>query len=236
MYSTVITSHATSVIHPVPQPVNYAVNPGTSRAFAASQFENRELTAGEYSIPVKLEGGSAQDPTLSGYETPNFINTGEKVLPKSNIHAAPQPILSPEVHMEQIVQEDIKNFISQFDNAKDKADRIKVLLEGKHRLSEESKSLASQVEVEIKELLDAKEVAVRLFKLLGNYENKLRKDQLSNLKLADEITVKNILRDKLHRELQGFRTSPGEYLELEKINPADISGVIQNVKNKLGLY
>jgi hypothetical protein len=236
MYSTIINRHSTSVIHPVPQPVNYAVNPATTSAFENSQTESAQLTPGAYSIPVKLQGGAVQDPTMSEYETPNFIHTGEKITPVGNIHEAPKFQLSPETNMQKVVQQDIKDFISQFDNAKDKADRIKVLLEGKNRLSEESKSLALQVENEVKELLDAKEVAVRLFKLLGNYENKLKKNVLSNLKLADEITVKNILRDKLHREIQGFRTSPGEYLELEMINPADVTQVIQTIKNKLGLY
>jgi hypothetical protein len=231
MYSTVITSHPTSVIHPVPQPVNYAVQQGTAGAFAHPE-PAAPLTPGAYSIPVKIEGGAINDPTLSGYETPNFIHKGEKRLPASNIHAPPS--LSPKAHMEETVKQDIQNFVSQFDNAKDKADRISVLLQGKHRIGAEANALATEVFAEIKQLLFAKEVAVKLHNLLGNYETKLRNDQMSQLKLADEVTIKQILRDKLHRELQGFRTSPGEYKELEKVNPADIANVIQNIKAKLG--
>jgi len=231
MYSTVIQRHATSVVHPVPQPVNYGVRPNASAAFAQSAPE--PLVPGAYSIPVQIGGGNTiQDPTLSGYETPNFIHKGEKVLPNSNIHAPPAASLSTQ--MEHTVQQDIEKFVSQFENSKDKADRIKVLLEGKERLGQESNALAMEVVAEIEELLFAKEVAMKMNKVLGHYETKLRKDQLSKLKLADEVTVKNILRDKLHRELQGFRTSPGEYKELEMVNPADIAKVIQNIKLKVG--
>jgi hypothetical protein len=70
--------------------------------------------------------------------------------------------------------------------------------------------------------------------VIANYEVKMRKDQLSKLKLADEVTIKNLLRDKLHREMQGFRTAPGEFKELEMVNPADITRIIHSIKLKIG--
>ena len=70
--------------------------------------------------------------------------------------------------------------------------------------------------------------------LIANYEGKMQKDQLSKLKLADEVTIKNLLRNKLQRELQGFRTSPAEYKELEIVNPSDITKIIHDIKLKLG--
>jgi len=91
-----------------------------------------------------------------------------------------------------------------------------------------------EIDNEMKELLFAKEVALKLQNVIANYNMKMRKDQLSKLKLADEVTIKSLLRDKLHRELQGFRTSPGEFKELEKVNPADISRIISNIKLKIG--
>ena len=70
--------------------------------------------------------------------------------------------------------------------------------------------------------------------VIANFEVRMRKDQLSKLKLADEVTIKNLLRDKLQREMQGFRTSPGEFKELEMVNPADITRIIHNIKLKIG--
>ncbi len=108
------------------------------------------------------------------------------------------------------------------------------MTEGKKRLLEETKKISEQVQKELNELFFAKEVAVKLNQVLAHYETKMRKDQLSKLKLADEVTIKNLLRDKLQREMQGFRTSPSEFKELEAVNPADITNIIQNIKLKLG--
>ena len=69
--------------------------------------------------------------------------------------------------------------------------------------------------------------------VLSHYTEKLHKDQLSELKLADIVTVKAMLRDKLHREIQGFRSTPSDYKELEKINPEDVEKVINQIKLKL---
>jgi len=62
----------------------------------------------------------------------------------------------------------------------------------------------------------------------------MNKDQKAKLKLSDTITVKKILSDKLHRELQGFRTNPNQYKELESVNPKDIVRIIREIKLKLG--
>jgi hypothetical protein len=62
--------------------------------------------------------------------------------------------------------------------------------------------------------------------------NKLPKINPS-LKLSDSIEIKNLLVEKLHREMQGFRTSPSEYKELDKVNPQDIMNIIQNIKKRI---
>ena len=108
------------------------------------------------------------------------------------------------------------------------------MVDGKKRICAETQSLSTQIEAELKDLLFAKEVAIKMRNVLANYEGKMRKEQLSKLKLADEVTIKNLLRDKLQRELQGFRTSPSEFKELEVINPADITNIIRDIKLKLG--
>jgi len=53
------------------------------------------------------------------------------------------------------------------------------------------------------------------------------------MKLADIITVRKILGEKIHKEIQGFRTAPSQYEELEKVNPHDIEIIMQNIKVQL---
>jgi len=74
---------------------------------------------------------------------------------------------------------------------------------------------------------------LKLSNLNNYYTTKIKRDQLSALKLSDVITIKNLLRDKIHKEIQGFRTAPAQYPELEKVNPSDIDIIMKNIK--LGL-
>lgn len=62
----------------------------------------------------------------------------------------------------------------------------------------------------------------------------MHKDDNSSLKLTDSVEIKKILIDKLHREIQGFRTSPMEYKEIDKVNPQDIMNIIKSIRKKLG--
>jgi hypothetical protein len=121
MYSTVIERHATTVVHPVPQPTNYAVHQDAARTFDLSSeihAEAAKINPGSYSIPVKI--GPSNDPTLSGYETPNFIHKGEKKM--ENNHPAGN--IAPS--LEDSMKQDIETFVAQFDNAKDKQERVSV--------------------------------------------------------------------------------------------------------------
>jgi hypothetical protein len=279
IYTTVVQSHPTTVVHPVPQPNSYAVHQQTAGAFGTDssdiKSEIQQMSPGAYSIPVHIQGGAATDPTLSGYENPTFIHKGEKVLK----NAPTPPSTNPIGHIQESSQEDIKKLVSSFENNKDKQERTQackyffiflyspprdtflykqipfphplrliftfkfflitfliffLVMQGKARLDEEAKKLAAEVEADLKELLLAKEVSIRINNLMASYEVKMRKDQLSKLKLSDEITIKNLLRDKLQREMQGFRTSPQEYKELDIVNPADLTNIITGIKTKLG--
>jgi len=75
---------------------------------------------------------------------------------------------------------------------------------------------------------------LKLSNLNNHYTTKIRRDQLSTLKLSDVITIKNTLRTKLHREIQGFRSAPTQYAELDRVNPADIQIIMKNIKLALG--
>ena len=62
---------------------------------------------------------------------------------------------------------------------------------------------------------------------------KMIRDQKAQMKLADEITIKDLLRQKLQREMQGFRVSDTEYEELKQVNPDDIKNIVAKINNKL---
>ena len=131
MYSTVIERHATSIVHPIPQPLNYAMHPQAAQAFHVSQQEIQsqaaKLTPGAYSIPVKIQGGAINDPTLSGYETPNFIHMKEKQIPAQGSHPLENTQhINPEVDMKNAINQDIQTFVAQFDNAHDKQERTNI--------------------------------------------------------------------------------------------------------------
>jgi len=105
---------------------------------------------------------------------------------------------------------------------------------GKKKLEAELEALKSNLQKEIDKILEAKEVSVLLNNLLFKYENEINKQKDAKFKIADEVTLKNMLKEKLYKEIQGFRTSPSQYEELNKVKPEDINNVISQIKNKLG--
>jgi len=128
MYSSVITKHPTAIKHQIPQPVTIGVHADTARAMAIDPAQTladakKNLANGAYSVPIKINSDSIRDPTLSGYETPNFISKGEKKI-KENSQEELSSILDPAIFLKSNMEKDIQQFLAQFDNSKDKAERI----------------------------------------------------------------------------------------------------------------
>lgn len=126
MYSTVVSRHPTVIRHQTPQPTNIGVSYPSARSFAAdpSQTLNDIKTAmaeGVYSIPVQISNGAIKDPTLSGYETPNFIAKKEKTITSSTEELSG---IDPAQYLKLSMEKDIGTFIAQFDNAQDKKARV----------------------------------------------------------------------------------------------------------------
>lgn len=131
MYSTVITKHPTVIRHQIPQPVNIGVHEDTTRAMAVDPSETldddkRKMANGAYSIPIKISNGAIKDPTLSGYETPNFISKGEKKLQESSGEQLEN--VDPAIFLKKNMEKDIGQFLAQFDNSKDKTERIQACI------------------------------------------------------------------------------------------------------------
>lgn len=191
-------------------------------------------------VEVKLDS-LGNDPTLKNYETPsyekkNYRNADELSFLQKNKKVKTVEAMLNESPSEAI-ESDISSFLKQFENSKDKADRIKVVMEGKSRLTKEVKELKEAISNNIAELMESKKAAIRLNNLIHKYEQKVITDQKSvALKLADEITLKELLKDKIHRELQGMRVSSSEYKELDQVNSDDIRRITTEVIKKIGPY
>lgn len=244
MYDTVVKSRPTVVMNPVPQPVSYGASKQVAGAFASEEQQHPEksemerMSPGGYSIPVQIGNGPSTGPTMAGYETPSFIHKGEKAVPSFGVHK--QPHLSTPDHLKQEIEKDTNLFVSQFDNVNDSLDKSKIrkwpiilVINGKKKLCQETKEISQEVNSELADLLKAKEVAIKLNNLLVNYEEKLSANQMGQLKLADEITFKELLRHKLIRESQGFRTNQDDFAELDHVNPTDIRKAVHEIKSKL---
>jgi len=272
LYSTVIQPRSTSIMHPQPQPMNIPTTRKNAFAFSSEGIpnspdnKNMPNSSSSLHVPVKIQSEPIRnDPTLAGYETPEFEKQKPMIPNSSNepsgnaneasfvqkkikkektengnestSESGNQSQFMTEIQnkeMGEVVTDDIHKFISQLDNKKDRAEKIDVMIQGKNRLTSEAGQLQAVVRKEMEELMIAKKLALRLNNMMNKYLQKIEKDKTSHMKLADEITIKELLRDKLHREIQGFRIAPQEYAELEQINPNDIKRVVDQVQLKLG--
>ncbi len=106
--------------------------------------------------------------------------------------------------------------------------------QAKQKLNADVEALRANLQQEIGKILEAKEVSVLLNNLLFKYEAEINRQNDSKFKIADEVTLKKMLKEKLYKEIQGFRTSPSQYEELNKVLPEDINNVITQIKQKLG--
>ena len=129
MYSTVINSHTTAIKHETPQPRGLGVHPAAAGAFAVDpaqtlamhEGEVQKVSAGAYSIPVQMNAASHNG---DGFETPNFMHKKERKVEESEGMQTGSESTDPKVFLRNSMEKDISEFTAQFDNTKDKAERI----------------------------------------------------------------------------------------------------------------
>ena len=63
---------------------------------------------------------------------------------------------------------------------------------------------------------------------------KLKHDESSKLRLVDRVAIKRQLKNKIFKEVEGFRSTGKEYTELSKVNPGDMSKIVNEIKRRLG--
>ena len=192
-------------------------------------------------MSVGITNGSlGSDPTLKNYESPSIEKHARSDnSDETSFLAKKEKKLETKSFMDQTpseaVENDIASFTKQFENTGDKNSRVKQLLVAKARLIKEAKELKEAVRDNLADLLQSKKLAIRLNNLVRKYEKKIVEDEKADsMKLADEITVKEMLKDKLHRELQGLRVSNSEYQELNEANPDDIDKIRKQILETIG--
>lgn len=232
--------HPTSVIHPVSTPQVEKISRHEQFAFNSdgnSSQSNEDIFSSrtKMEIPVTFGRQSTKDPTLSSYESPELKNekaAETNFIEKSNIKKTTKSKF--EESPEEAINSDITAFARQFENTKDKKEKINIITEGRKRIILEAKDLKETIINDIAELLESKKLAIRLNNVIQTYEKKLIDDQESKrLKLGDEISVKAALKARLQKEIEGIRVSPEEYKELDVVNPEDIRNLTAEIVAKL---
>jgi len=130
MYSTVITRHATSVLHPVPK-MGSTVNQSAGALFSSNpqkEYPVQQIHPGAYTIPVKLEMNDkvVNDPTLSIYKETPIIKGRSHVNEISKL-AGKNTIAEEQIMMTQI-KEDISKITSKIVNVKSNKQKIKICI------------------------------------------------------------------------------------------------------------
>jgi hypothetical protein len=125
LYNTVISSHETTITHTAPPqaPTARIVSAQAAAAFSGNQAQQIP-SPGAYSVPVRIEGGQSNDPTLSGYETPSFIHKKEINLTDNGQNY--QVFSTPVQTIQASIQQDTQVFSDQLNVCKTKSEKAKV--------------------------------------------------------------------------------------------------------------
>jgi hypothetical protein len=238
MYDTVITPHSTSISHSGEnQPKTFQVSPGTLALFN-QRTELKQLSKGEMALPVKIQMNAnlVSDPTLANYETPSFLHLKQSPAEKLQY---PEPIQLPKVPMltpniQAVSQSDIKKIKETLKKTRNLKEKMTALRLEEKRLRNDAKGITNKVEEYVNELLKSKEISSKLNKLLEQYTLKMKKDELKKLRLADRVEIKNELKQKLFKEIQGFRIKGDQFKEVDKVDKSDILKIVNQIKKKLG--
>jgi hypothetical protein len=232
LYSTVVTSHATSVIHPsIPIGLKNIITDSA----VADQFAAKRLAPGQMELPTKLvELDYFNDRNFRNLEKPVFLHTGQKSTTDSE-SLSPllgvklgNTVVKAAVNDAKKIKERLKNL-----RAAERTKKLKALQNARSQIVKESKHIKKELLAETNSLLAAKSASLSLSAILKRYQKRLEGDKLAKLKLTDRVEVKNQLKDKLIKEIEGFRTSPAAYKELLKVERGSIDNIVKQIKSKL---
>lgn len=237
LYSTIVTSHATSVIHPtkaIGKP-NIIADSAVSDQFGAL---GKTLPPGSFSSKVQIGDLNLDEKGFGAMEKPVFISKGQKKIEnKANdkipIVGKSAPISNSVLQASQMDTKAIKQHLAGL-KSEDREKKLNALIKAKKMLEKEGNNLRKEIQNQTSSLLTAKSASLTLTSVLSKYEERLKKDKLAHLKLADRVEVKKALKDKLIKEIEGFRTRPSEYKSLINVDKDTIKQVVADVQRQLG--
>lgn len=70
--------------------------------------------------------------------------------------------------------------------------------------------------------------------VLNRYTIQIKKDNAAKLKLVDRLQLKNQLKNKIFREVEGFRNAPKDFQMLRKVDSGDMKKIVSQIKTRLG--
>ena len=72
-----------------------------------------------------------------------------------------------------------------------------------------------------------------LFEINKSEPGEVEKDDVA-IPLTDRVQIKNELKAKLLREVEGFRTSGTQFTSVTKLDHSDLLKIVKQIKKKLG--
>jgi len=232
MYDTIIAPHATGIRHAFDQR-SKEFSTQEANSMTNNQNEAGKLIQGQLNIPVRLAThGLVQDPSLANYETPVFLTKKQDKVAENPLPSAKTPSLSPDLTTTS--SEDAGKIQTKLEAAHSLIQQREALKSEKKRLQEDSQKITKQIQEQIASLVKAKSISQSLDNLLNKYTVKMKKAELSKIKLVDRVEIKKQLKEKLLREVEGFRNAGNQFTKIKDVDPADLSKIIKEIEHRLG--
>lgn len=198
----------------------------------------KKFGQGSMSVPVKLEMSNKfkNNPSFANYENPSFLQHKSDKKPKGSgphtINVPKMPMITPALIAAS--QKDVKLIKKKLHKAHTKKQKLKALIFSKKVLKNGAKKLQDKIKKEIGKVLGAKKTAINLSNTMNKIALQIKKENASKLKLTDRIKVKNQLKHKIFREVEGFRDTGKAYTLLRKVNRKDLRKILNQIKARLG--
>lgn len=243
IYSTVFKDHITSVSRPnkqvnislTPHPRDQSIDFNSDGIKLSNEKDLKSLVKNE----VSVEYSKLSENFDKNYEQPiikHKIDENEPSFLEKNLSKTEKSndFLIINRTNEQEINDGIVYFTSQLSNAKLMSEKVKIVISGRERLIKEAKDLRQSLTKDINELIGSKALALRANNLMKYYENVLLSEQENKrLRLGDELGIRESLKNKLIREVQGIRTPKYLYRDVDEINPDDLAKITQQVISAL---
>ena len=163
IYTNIFEGHKTTIVHPQAQKIGMKMNKEAAFMFSSegsqatgNKLMDEQITR-DLEVPVSFKANAVNNPTEAGYENPTY--TGNKKDENTSfIEKEKSKAEKYNQNYDEAIHADIKKFITQFENTKDKADKVKVLEDGKARLTKEAQEIKDIISAEMNELLEAKKL------------------------------------------------------------------------------